>query len=310
MNELFEQIKNSPLVVLGSAVIVVLSAIITISKAIGLLHNYYRETLGRKPSGLKKLSRLVAGTSITYFRGVLGEPVFVNYLPVVDTIATESPHERWVASVMREAERFARPPEAIAGNPNTPKSTSEIRSQNAAPAEQAKSESHRTRQVEYIFVDESFFVQAITTSEGEVIAYSVTTRTRHFNPKLVLRSFGVTVQLGRTRFAQLNALRNPVRLISAVGARRFHYGEIYYLGNPGKYQTFVFSLNDAGYLSIPHTGIHFLMERPDFDDARLKAFRNDAVINTYTVTAPNVGVEDLGPIRFGANLDQVRTLTE
>ncbi len=263
MNELFEEIKKSPLVILGGAVVVVLSALITISTSIGLLHNYYQETLGHKPNVLKKISRLAAGTNISYFRGLLGEPVFINYLL------------------------------AVAG-------------------EQEKSKSHGASRFEYIFVNESFFVQAVTTSEGEVTAYSVTTRTQRFNPKPILgwSHDEVTVQLGRTRFTQLDALGNPESLTYSLGARRFHYGEIYYLGNPGKYQTYVFSLNDAGDYSLPNTGIDFLMERLDFDDARLKAFRMDAVINTYTIVAPNVGVEDLGSVGFGPDLDQVRTLTE
>lgn len=41
-------------------------------------------------------------------------------------------------------------------------------------------------------------------------------------------------------------LGRPDRAAGWVGAHSWHYFETYYFGNPGNYQTFVYSINDAG----------------------------------------------------------------
>ena len=98
---------------------------------------------------------------------------------------------------------------------------------------------------EYIFVLDDAYVQAITNA-GKVICFSVTTRRQAFHP--VLEYYGAApITLGRTRFQQLGDEPNGIK--GWLGARRWWYGEAYYFGNPGGYQTYVYSINDAGWES-------------------------------------------------------------
>jgi hypothetical protein len=126
---------------------------------------------------------------------------------------------------------------------------------------------------ECIYIDRDFYVQALADSDETVVAFSVTTRSKRFHPKL--RSPGYTVlergwlarrlrlherlmpifkvKLGKTHFAELD---QPQQAAASLGARTFHYYEVHSLGNPGHYQEYVFAINDAGFIAdeAPHTG--------------------------------------------------------
>jgi hypothetical protein len=52
------------------------------------------------------------------------------------------------------------------------------------------------------------------------------------------------IKLGKTRFYELG---RPELAAAWVGAHNLHYFEAYRPGNPGLYQDFVYSINDAGY---------------------------------------------------------------
>lgn len=161
---------------------------------------------------------------------------------------------------------------------------------------------------EHVFVDKYFYVQAITNADGSVLTFSVTSRIRRFNPALTLGPYSLTgevvrVRLGKTRFAEIDLLAKPSKLFCALGARRFCYYEEYYFGNPGNYQAFIFAINDAGYRNHP-----FISGKtaPSLDNPQVQEFRREAIINTYTITAPFVSSENLEGFRVGADYDQVR----
>lgn len=118
--------------------------------------------------------------------------------------------------------------------------------------------------IEAVWIDRYFYVHAIADPDETVHAYSVTTRNRRFHPtfrppggtavepswlmrRLLRREYrfkpNPAVTLGTTRFAELGP---PQQAASWVGAHNAHYFEAYYFGNPGYYQHFVFSINDAG----------------------------------------------------------------
>ncbi len=163
--------------------------------------------------------------------------------------------------------------------------------------------------VEYVFVNPLFYVQAIS-KERTVVSFSVTTRKRWFNPTLRLGPYSLTgkvasIRLGKTKFAELDSLSKPKEIGCSLGGRRFEYHEEFYFGNPGKYQEFVFSINDAGFLHHPFISS---IAPLSLDDPAVAAFRREAVINTYTITAPLVSAGDLKGISRGANYDQVRVL--
>jgi hypothetical protein len=173
---------------------------------------------------------------------------------------------------------------------------------------------------------EDAYAQAVAAPGGAVTQWSVTTRIRRFSPTFyrgrTITPSGETLEvtLGRTTFSELPG--RPQWIRGSVGARRFHYDEGYYFGNPGNYQTYVYSLNDAGYvnddalvrLSIPEEGlsaggdreIEVLMGRPE-----VAAARATAAVNTITVGAP---YEELDPddtwLGYGPDADVVRVVPD
>jgi hypothetical protein len=166
---------------------------------------------------------------------------------------------------------------------------------------------------EHIFINKYCYVQAVTDLEGTVVAFSVTTRKRWFHPKLVLGPYSLTgeklkVRLGRTKFFELQRFARPQDVSSSLGAHSFHYSEEYYFGNPGKYQTFVFAINDAGHCQYSQPPTHEDCAT-GVANAAVAEFRNRSVINTYTIVAPLVSAKDaMGGFWFGADKQQVRIL--
>ena len=158
---------------------------------------------------------------------------------------------------------------------------------------------------EYIFVDDLFYVQAVTDASSKVLIFSVTTRSKDFHPTLSLGPYSANeeqhflVELGKTHFE--NAFdSSPEKVLSYMGANRFSYAEYYYFGNPGNYQTYILGYNQAGYLGssvdklvdVPWIFDEDLPEtKPDEAstgkyDSRVIAFRRAATVNTYAVTSP------------------------
>ena len=182
---------------------------------------------------------------------------------------------------------------------------------------------------EYIFVNNLFYVQAITDKDQRVLAYSVTTRSKDFNPslKFVAMSFGEvedfrtpTVVLGKTTFSELGKILAwaPINIVSYLGAHDYFYSEEYRFGNPGNYQTFFFAQNQAGYVNnvypapalLPVDYNHVSSTYPG-----IQAYRDRAIINTYTVTAPFIGPKEMSnddsrTLILGPDYNQVRILNE
>ena len=181
---------------------------------------------------------------------------------------------------------------------------------------------------EYIFVLDDVYVQAIAAS-GRVICFSVTTRRQAFHP--VLEYYGAfPITLGRTRFQDFGD--EPSGVQGWLGARRWGYGEAYYYGNPGGYQTYVYSINDAGadsgaqniaavFDEAGYVAFGLLNDSPNegfahpemaswLDRESVRVFRQQAVINTVTVVGPQKEVRSILKLgfAFGPNLDQVRLL--
>lgn len=168
----------------------------------------------------------------------------------------------------------------------------------------------------YTFVNRLFYVTVATDLTGQVLMFSVTTRDNDFNPVYSNGNGNVPhykVTLGKTTFSELD-LSNGI-IHSGLGNRHAFYAEEYYLGNPGLYQTYIFSMNDAGLetvfshnpeninLSVLNEGIL------ESSDPRLKAFRAWMPINTFSVIAPGVSLSDTETSQWiGVDPDQVRLL--
>lgn len=175
-----------------------------------------------------------------------------------------------------------------------------------------------------VWMMEDAYVQALADPSGMVTRWSVTTRTRRFSPIFyrghTITSSGDTleIRLGITRFAELPS--RPQWLRGDVGARRSHYDEGYYFGNPGNYQPFAYSLNDAGYvndntlitLSMREHGLAANGDREVQEltgRADVAAARAHTAVNTITVGAPH---SELGPdeswLGYGPDRDVVRVV--
>ncbi len=163
---------------------------------------------------------------------------------------------------------------------------------------------------EYVFVHDLFYADAIADANGQVIMYSVTTRRPDFNPVLRVNEAGnpsLHVTLAKTSFANLGLSSGEIR--SGLGNRRAFYVEEYYLGNPGLYQTYGFSINDAG--SPTEYGDAQLLNSgiTSTADPRIQDFRKESIINTYTIAAPfSMSMSEIAPMRLGVDQDQIRTM--
>lgn len=176
-----------------------------------------------------------------------------------------------------------------------------------------------------VWTMEDAFVQTLTDPSGMVTRLSVTTRNRRFTPTFypghtINSGDTLEVTLGATRFAELPA--SPLWVRGNVGPRRFYYDEGYYFGNPGNYQPFTYSLNDAGYVNdnallslMMHE--HGLTSKDARDmhqltgHADIAAARASTAINTITIGAPHTRIgPDEDPLGYGPNSDALRVFPD
>ena len=191
----------------------------------------------------------------------------------------------------------------------------------------------KEQRIEYIFVNKYYYLQAITNTDDKVLATSITTREPNFNPLISLGPYTTdrktfNVELGKTTFFELekNGFGKPTSVSGGIGNRRFFYGEEYYFGNPGNYQYYYFSLNDAGYIKYSEGDDWSLplideQGKVKLENPKTENFRKNQIINTFTITDPLVNTNDVCFSGFaednsekcfylGPDLDQVRILKE
>lgn len=286
------------------------------------VRGWYRRTLGRRRDRYARVVRLGTGAQLAFFIAVLGEPpairrsiVKVDYIELVD----------------RDDERFYTQGAAY----DSEEELREVRSPR--------------RFTECFFVDRDYYVQTISDDDETVLAYSVTSRRKRFKPLFEgPRNFGrrerlrirrrlggvwtplFCVRLGRTRFSDqdptdANDFAGPHLRVS-VGARTFAYSEFAYYGNPGHYQTYVFtSSSAAGEASVGDvSGVQQEIDANEWPDPESTAadpswqqllttqrFRRDTAITTITtitVMAMELSTENY-PTSYGPHGDEVRTLS-
>lgn len=196
------------------------------------------------------------------------------------------------------------------------------------------------------WIADLYFVQSISTTDGTVVGFSITTRSRRFHPTLTFpiqattrehllervtfgrRRFGrlATVELGRTRFEDVLSDREWTPAIrSATGARTWSYTEAYYLGNPGHYQSYAFtnsSVTAVGGFPDPVPGAVDFGDHPwtlpsdtdapperwlDHPPDWMREFRHNMPVTTVSVVSPMFDIEQWPT--FGPHEDEVRTIT-
>lgn len=180
--------------------------------------------------------------------------------------------------------------------------------------------------IEYVFVNPLYYVEAATDINNNVLFYSITTRKVNFNPKFEFfnketnSNEVIIVTLGKTTFSELDKIfYEPTYATYSTGANKFYYFEAYYPGRP--YQTHIFSMNQSGVhgkwpiiTSYDKSLYQVIDNRKMFEGKTFNnewsEYRKSAVINTYTVTAPFYGIDeivtDLNKEFFGPNFLQVR----
>ncbi|MFD4314970.1 ETEC_3214 domain-containing protein [Streptomyces sp. NPDC058548] len=169
------------------------------------------------------------------------------------------------------------------------------------------------------------------SSDLRVLAYSITTRSKGFTPKLRIGSgwgsngVSATVKLGRTVLKDVGAKAEwePEQVASWVGARRTDYYETYYAGNLGNYTTWACGVSQAGYgratagaverLGPDNSAFISWSDRTQLEleqRGTLDRFRSRATVNSLMVIA--MGAPRLLPDmpRSGPDLDIVRTLVK
>ena len=196
------------------------------------------------------------------------------------------------------------------------------------------------------FIDSDYYVQAISDDDEAVLAFSVTTRSPRFHPVYQVhrppgllerlrwrRVYGqpyrplVSLKLGRTTFADLDPpdleqFAGPHFIVS-MGAHNHAYSEMTYMGNPGNYQSFVWTASDAARHGRFGDGMAVRNEisgdewpdpsrpdiEPDWDQmVNTQRFRRDTVITTYTVIHPSLSLANYPLERFGPHENDVRLL--
>jgi hypothetical protein len=196
-----------------------LAALVAAVALLNLVRGAYRRTVGRRWNRYARIERLATNGQISFFSSVLAEPP-----------AMRRTVEATVTSFDNVGNAYAEPKSWL----------------------------------EVVWIDRDFYVHAVADEDETIHAYSVTTRSRRFRPKLkppggsfverswLVRQLGFAekfkaapaVKLGKTRFHDLG---RPDLAACWIGTHNFHYFEDFWGGNPGLYQHFVYSINDAGY---------------------------------------------------------------
>jgi hypothetical protein len=276
----------------------------------------YRKTIGRRADRYRRIARLGTGGRLSFFTSVLGEPPAMRQRVVKDDYV-----------------------ELLA--PDDPKLDPEL-------ARAGISGRHVTKTFTVCtFIDRDYYVQTISDEDDSVLAFSVTTRSARFKPRFYgvprpgrverwrwQQRFGsryrplVDVTLGRTTFADLDsadpASFGPPHFIVSMGAHNHAYSEFSFFGNPGHYQTFVWTASDAarqgrfgdGTAVSEEIGGHEWPDptakpnrQPEWSSMpATQDFRRETVITTYTVVSAALWIENYPLGRFGPHENEVRTL--
>ena len=157
------------------------------------------------------------------------------------------------------------------------------------------------------------WVQVLVDTDDAVVRFSITVTDRRFRFQIRdLTNHQLTATLGHTTFADAGTQLEPQGQSLRIGAHNREYAEAYWFGNPGNYQWYVLSHNDAVGVGtftwsvsghgMPSFQIGVLESQdgtlrhpaPTPDD--LAAFRAKTTINTFTVLGPWHAPTDGSPL--------------
>lgn len=176
-------------------------------------------------------------------------------------------------------------------------------------------ESDDGSQTEYVFRKKDYWIQAITDKIGTVLFYSATV-CNDFKPVIHIKPTYSTknVRLGVTSFLSIEGEygEGSFTYLPPMATNNSYAYLRYYGGNPAKYQTMYFGINDV---CLYDADFSFLIDiggdQVVSEDDKAK-FKAGAIINTYGETAPLFNALDRDELKFQIGVDrvQVRVLEE
>jgi hypothetical protein len=305
-------LSNEPIATLLGSASALLGIVVA---ALGLgagARDIYRRTLGRRRDRYRRIGRLGTEAQLDFFTAVLGEP------PGIRHTVTKEDFLEYIG------------PKDPGYDPG---------------GEEVQKSYARRDLTECFFLDRDYYVQTISDDDETVLAYSVTSRSPRFRPRLVVppqsrlrdrRRVGrrrreegrrlLRVKLVKTRFAEVDPTDpnefTGVRFDAYTGARAYAYSEFHYLGAAGVYQTYVLTASSAGPeakgygqlakgIGEAGGGIwpgHDPADAPEWTEMpSIQRFRRENVVTGFTVIS--VKLLDVNyPTTFGPHGEGIRTL--
>src|SRR5487761_1839096 len=99
---------------------------------------------------------------------------------------------------------------------------------------------------EMVYYTRHAWVQVLVDTDDAVVRFSITVTDRRFRFQIRdLTNHQLTATLGHTTFADAGTQLEPQGQSLRIGAHNREYAEAYWFGNPGNYQWYVLSHNDA-----------------------------------------------------------------
>lgn len=154
--------------------------------------------------------------------------------------------------------------------------------------------------VEYVFVRENCYVQAVTDEEARVLMYAVTVRNPDFHPGFRLPDDGSSpspIVLGESKFADIITAPDSIR--GVFGASFMHYMEFTRLPHSQDFLGVVLATNDAGEWWADEVGqsppgddrypesLNDAIALNDVQAAAVRWYRESTTVNTYGESAPD-----------------------
>lgn len=176
---------------------------------------------------------------------------------------------------------------------------------------------------EYIFINNHSFIQAFTDKNDKVLAYSITTKDKSFNPpiKIITNVYAkdfYMYHLGAETFVQIEDwLSGVVKFNGSMWNKGFYYAEEYLGGSFKNDQSYIFSYNRNGIVNqCSDCQYAILNELPEYNKVgevpvilseEHKKIRGRMIPNTITITSPFIdNISDL--LTFGPSIEQVIVL--
>lgn len=184
-------------------------------------------------------------------------------------------------------------------------------------------ENHEAK--EHVYVDEDYYVQAITNLNDKVYSYAITSRKKDFNPTFDMSNL-FKVSLNKTPFTEwrVDPYREyPLSCYFFLGAHDpIYYFEYEYFGNPGLYHSYLVGVNNsAKFDGLPNSSEGEMRpwgtadcEKVNQDDRRNMTPNTIIVRNTLMEAELGIDNEVLGKkgpgVWYGPNNIQLRTFNE